>query len=47
MEGISRTASREELETAAEALSSLADDILNLLETQVKTTNISANEVSR
>src|ERR1700677_1932739 len=44
VEGISRTARLEELEVAAEALSSLADDILNLLEVQVKTTNISANE---
>ena len=44
VEGISRTAGLEELEAAAEALSSLADDILNLLETQVKTTNMSANE---
>ena len=33
VEGISRTARLEELEAAAEALSSLADDILNLLET--------------
>jgi replication initiation protein RepC len=44
VEGISRTARLEELEAAAEALSSLADDILNLLEIQVKTTNTSANE---
>ena len=44
VEGISRTARLEELEAAAEALSSLADDILNLLEVHVKTTNISANE---
>src|SRR3984957_4707985 len=44
VEGISRTARLEELEAAAEALSSLADDILNLLEVQVKATNISANE---
>jgi replication initiation protein RepC len=44
VEGISRTARLEELEAAAEALSSLADDILNLLETQIKSTNISANE---
>jgi hypothetical protein len=34
VEGISRTATRGELETAAEVLSSLADDILSLLETQ-------------
>ena len=44
VEGISRTARLEELEAAAEALSSLADDILNLLEVQVKTTSMSANE---
>ena len=44
IEGISRTARLEELEAAAEALSSLADDILNLLEVQVKTTNMGANE---
>jgi replication initiation protein RepC len=44
VEGISRTARLEELEAAAEALSSLADDILKLLEIQVKTTNTSANE---
>src|SRR6516225_4377147 len=33
VEGISRTAGLEELDAAADALSSLADDILNLLET--------------
>ena len=44
VEGIPRSARLEELEAAAEALSSLADDILNLLEVQVKTTNMSANE---
>ena len=44
VEGISRTARLEELEAAAEALSSLADDILNLLEVQVKTTSMSVNE---
>jgi replication initiation protein RepC len=44
VEGISRTARLEELEAAAEALSSLADDILNLLEAQIKTINMSANE---
>jgi replication initiation protein RepC len=44
VEGISRTARLEELEAAAEALSSLAGDILNLLETQIKTINMSANE---
>jgi replication initiation protein RepC len=44
VEGISRTARLEELEAAAEALSSVADDVLNLLEVQVKTINMSANE---
>ena len=44
VEGISRTAGLEELEVAADALSSLADEILNLLETQIKLTNMSANE---
>ncbi len=44
VEGIPRTARLEELGAAAEALSSLADDILNLLETQIKSTNMSANE---
>jgi replication initiation protein RepC len=44
VEGISRTAGLEELEAAADALSLLADDILNLLETQIKITNVSANE---
>src|ERR1700678_238645 len=34
VEGVSRTASREELESAAEALSVFAEDILNLLENQ-------------
>ena len=44
VEGIPRTATLEELEGAAEALSGLADDILNLLESQIKTTKMSANE---
>jgi len=44
VEGISRTARLEELEGAAEALSSLADDILNLLENQVELANMSINE---
>ena len=44
VEGVSRTATREELEAAADALSVFADDILKLLETQVKTTNVSVNE---
>src|SRR5271155_1765653 len=44
VEGVSRTAGREELESTADALSVLADDVLNLLETQAKETNTSANE---
>jgi replication initiation protein RepC len=44
VEGVSRTARLEELEVAAGALSSLADDVLNLLEVQVEITNMSANE---
>jgi replication initiation protein RepC len=44
VEGVSRTARREELESAADVLSVLADDVLNLLETQAKETNTSANE---
>ena len=34
----------DQLEVAAEALSSLANDVLNLLETHVKVIIISANE---
>jgi replication initiation protein RepC len=41
---IPRTATRQELEPIAEELSQLADDVLNLLETHIKTTNPSANE---
>jgi replication initiation protein RepC len=44
VEGIPRTATRVQLEAAAEELSQLADDVLNLLEVHVKTTNMSANE---
>jgi replication initiation protein RepC len=44
VEGVSRTAGREELESTADALSVLADDVLNLLETQAKETNTSTNE---
>jgi replication initiation protein RepC len=44
VEGVSRTASREELESAADALSIFADDVLNLLGNRIKTTNTSANE---
>ncbi|MBX9651369.1 MAG: replication initiation protein RepC, partial [Xanthobacteraceae bacterium] len=41
---IPRTATRQELEPIAEELSQLADDVLNLLETHIKTKNPSANE---
>ncbi|MCS3730847.1 replication initiation protein RepC [Bradyrhizobium betae] len=41
---IPRTATRQELEPIAEELSQLADDVLNLLETHIKSTNSSANE---
>lgn len=44
VEGIPRAASRTALEPAAEALSQLADDILELLKNHLKTQNISANE---
>jgi replication initiation protein RepC len=44
VEGVSRTAGREELESTADALSVLADDVLNLLETQAKETNTITNE---
>lgn len=44
VDGIPRTATRAQLETAAEELSQLADDVLNLLETHVKTQDMSANE---
>jgi replication initiation protein RepC len=44
VEGVSRTASREELEASADALSVFADDVLNLLETHTNETNMSANE---
>jgi replication initiation protein RepC len=44
IESVSRTASRGELEAAAETLSVFADDILNLLENKIKITNTSANE---
>ncbi len=44
VEGIPRAAPLDQLEGAAMALSSLADDILNLLESQVQTANLSANE---
>jgi replication initiation protein RepC len=44
VEGLPRAATRLQLEEAAEALSQLADDIRILLETQVKTINMSANE---
>jgi replication initiation protein RepC len=41
---IPRTATRQELEPVAEELSQLADDVLNLLQTHIKSTNSSANE---
>jgi len=41
---IPRTATRQELEPIAEELSQLADDVLNLLETHIKSTDSSANE---
>mgnify|MGYP001039783069 FL=1 len=44
VEGIPRTATRMQLEAAADELSQLADDVLNLLETHVKTQDMSANE---
>ena len=44
VEGVSRSARSEELESAADALSVFADDVLNQLETQAKETNTSANE---
>lgn len=44
IEVIPRTATRAQLEAAAEELSQLADDVLNLLETHVKTQDMSANE---
>ena len=44
VEGLPRAATRQQLEGVAEALSQLADDVRILLETQIKTTNMSANE---
>jgi replication initiation protein RepC len=44
VDGIPRTATRQELEPIAEELSQLADDVLNLLETHIKSKNTSANE---
>ena len=44
VEGIPRTATRIQLEEAADELSQLADDVLNLLETHIKTQDMSANE---
>jgi replication initiation protein RepC len=44
VEGIPRPATRAQLETAAEELSQLADDVLNLLETHINSKNLSANE---
>lgn len=44
VEGIPRTATRAQLESAADELSQLADEVLNLLQTHVKTQDMSANE---
>jgi len=44
VDGIPRTATRQELEPIAEELSQLADDVLNLLETHIKSKDSSANE---
>jgi replication initiation protein RepC len=44
VDGIPRAASCGQLQAAAAGLSQLADDVLNLLEMQVKSTNLSANE---
>jgi len=41
---VPRTATRQELEPIAEELTLLADEILSLLETHVKLSNLSANE---
>ncbi|MCK1541862.1 replication initiation protein RepC [Bradyrhizobium sp. 179] len=41
---IPRTATRQQLEPIAEELSQLADDVLNLLESHIKSKNPSANE---
>src|SRR6478736_243836 len=41
---IPRTATRQQLEPIADELSQLADDVLNLLETHIKSKNPSANE---
>ena len=44
LDRIPRSATREELEPIAEELTLLADEILNLLESHVKSSNSSANE---
>jgi replication initiation protein RepC len=44
IDGIPRTATRGVLESIAEELAQFADDVLNLLEKHVKTTNPSSNE---
>jgi len=41
---IPRTATRQQLEPIAEELSQIADDVLNLLVTHIKSENLSANE---
>jgi replication initiation protein RepC len=44
VDGVPRTATRQELEPIADELSQLADDVLNLLETHIKSKDSSANE---
>src|SRR6202161_2471575 len=44
VEEIPRTATREQLERMADSLSQFADDVLKLLETHIKTKNLSGNE---
>jgi replication initiation protein RepC len=44
VEAIPRSATRAQVEAVAEELSQLADDVLNLLQTHVKTQDMSANE---
>ena len=46
VERIPRTAMRDELEPVAEELSMLADEVLTLLETHIKSENLSGNEFS-
>ncbi|GEC17158.1 plasmid replication protein RepC [Nitrobacter winogradskyi] len=44
VEGIPRSATRVQLQAAAEELTQIADEVLNLLERHVKSTNMSGNE---